>query len=169
MAFSFDDESRTRELSRTGAVLALRAPLHVYGVSAFVLHLCVGMVAMLWAASGDVNFTSDDAQFLAVTALIASTVTAATVGSALYRNEISGAAALVFRTSVIWAALAAVWPLSTLLPDLFDHAGTIGSVDDLTKPVIAQGARMLASAWEGALGGGAAALVVSLLCVERRE
>lgn len=166
MAWSFDEEYRV--LSRKGVTLALREPQLLYAACAFILQLSVGAVALLWAASGAPDFRPDAASVLMIPTLCAAVVMAMTVGMALYHNAISGVLPLVLRVGAVWAGVFALWPMAVMLPGFASHVGQYGSLRELLRPFQDLAGAMLAMAWQGGLGGVAGAIVVAMLCVERR-
>ena len=166
MAWSADDDYRTRVMSRRGAVLKLRDPEIVYAPAALVLLYAVGLIAAQWTATG---FSSPGgAEALALSAGAAAAMTALDVGARLRRHCERGSGAVAVRVALIWAVVGAAWPLFGVLADLIARGPGHHSVADLVALSGALGQRALAGAAVGAIGGIAGAAAAIVLCVERR-
>ncbi len=166
MAWSADDEYRTRVLSRRHAVVQLRHPGVAYGPAALVLMYATGLIAVLTAAT---SFSSVDGAAASALVLPAGAATAATalgIGLKLRRYEENSLTAIIVRAGLIWAFFGAAWPLMHVASDILSISSG-GDFHHLATVLRATGLQMLAGASVGGIGGLAGGAAATFLCVER--
>ena len=165
MAWSADNDYRTRVMSRRRSTVQLRHPAAGYGLSALVLLYAIGFVTTLWLASG---FSAvDDANALLAPAGVATVATALGVGLRLLRYEESSAASIVLRVGMIWAAIGAAWQLWLTAVELFAAPMHAIGLPQLASAAVALLMHTAGSAFVGGAGGIAGGAAATFLCVER--
>lgn len=167
MAWSADNEYRTRVMSRRRSVVQLRRPALAYGPAALILMYATGLLTVFWFATGFSSVDGTSAGDLAWPTGIAVALTALGVGLPLLRYEASSVTAMVGRIGMIWACVGAAWPVLLM------------GIDLMAAPAHNAGLARLASAFAGVttpafgggviggLGGLVGGAIATLLCVER--
>lgn len=166
MAWSADEEYRTRVMSRRGVVLMVREPATVYGPAAMALLWAIGLMAALWAAGGFSRMDSQAAMALAVPTGAATVATALSVGARLARQQESSVLALVLRVGLVWAFFGAAWAVFTMIDFVGGQAGV--SFRHLSGELEGLAMQAAAGAGVGLFAGIVGGAIATMLCVDRR-
>lgn len=165
MAWSADDEYRTRSVARTRTVLKLRDPSPAYGPAAVVLLYATGLMGAVMAVHGFADPATIDTGALAIPAGVAAAGTAMIVGGRLRQYEERSFAGLVVRTMMIWAFFGLAW---TFLQAAMGAAiSPAGSLAGLREILVGASQQMIAGAFIGAVGGLCGGVAAAALCVEK--
>lgn len=165
MAWSADNEYRTRVMARGRAVVQLRHPSVAYGLVGLTLLYALGLAAVFWMAMGFADGLTMNA--LAAPVAVATLATALAIGFRLHRHDESSATSVVVRVGVIWALVGAVWPAVLTGMDLFVGPAQDGDFAHLASSASSLAMEALVGAAIGAIGGIAGGAAAAFLCVER--
>ena len=166
MSVTVQDEFAPRQkVRRRRSRIRLRQPEMAYAPAALILLFAAGLTGMLATSAFLVGDAASSARSLAVPALIATAVTALTLGVRIHRYQEKYQLGVALRTTYIWAFLGALAPLLQLLPAM--AYGEIANPTQLLQSVAAMGMDYFAGAIIGAVGGIAGGAAALGLCVER--
>ena len=167
MAWSADNEYRTRVMSRPRSVAQLRNPAMAYGPAALLFMYATGLVTVSWFATGFAHVDASTAGVLEWPTAVAVALTALGVGLPLLRFEESSATAIIGRIGVIWACVGAAWPVLLMGIDLVSAPAHNASLARVASAFIGVAMQALGGGLIGGLGGLVGGAVATLLCVER--
>lgn len=163
-----NDTERYIAMGRVRAPIGLRAPSMAFAlVGAGVLY-AFGLLVVLYALDEFIPIDAVAINALTVPVAIATALSAILLGPKLLRREENRPLVVIFKIALIWAALAALWPVAHATLDAVAgryYLTTFTDIAALAQDVMARAGFTAVIGALGGLGGGGAAVV---LCTERR-
>jgi hypothetical protein len=167
--WQFQNETdRYAEMGRTGTPIALRAPRPMFALAGAGVLYAFGLLVVLYALDEFIPIDAVAINALTVPVAIATALSALFVGPRLLRLEESRPLMVIFKITLIWTALAALWPVAHATLDAVAGRYYVTTFTDLAALAENVAGRAGFTSLIGALGGLGGGGAAVLLCTERR-